>query len=75
MEDEINFDEYENKRVLGFLSERLLTVFVRKNNLKVKEKYLIFTESKMSHISILGFKFPVLVDIQVSLKKLISKNK
>lgn len=73
MQNEINFDEYENKRVLGFLSERLLTVFVRKNNLKVKENYLIFTESKMPHISILGFKFPFLVDIEYSLKKLISK--
>lgn len=70
MEKEINFDEYENKRVLGFLSERLLTVFVRKNNLKVKEKHLILTESKMPHVSIIGFRFPFLVDISVSLKKL-----
>ena len=70
MENEVNFEEYENKRILGFLSERLLTVFVIKNNLKVKEKHLIFTESKMPHISIIGFRFPILVDLQSALKRL-----
>lgn len=73
MENEINFDEYENKRVLGFLSERLLTVFVRKNKLKVKEKHIIFTESKMPHVSIVGFKFPFLVDFSVYMKKIFKK--
>ena len=75
MEKEVNFDEYENKRILGFLSERLLTIFIRKNNLKVEEKHLIFTESKMPHISIIGFRFPFLVDIQVMLSKLLLKIK
>ena len=70
MENEVNFDDYENKRVLGFLSERLLTVFIIKNQLNVKEKHIIFTESKMPHISILGFKFPVLVDILNRLNKM-----
>ena len=75
MENEINFDEYENKRVLGFLSERLLTVFIIKNNLKVKENYIIFSESKTPHISVLGFRFPILVDISNVLKKFILKLK
>jgi hypothetical protein len=69
MENEVNFDEYEDKRVPAFLAERLLTVFIRKNNLKVKEKHIIFTESKMPHVSIMGFRFPFLVDISVFLNK------
>lgn len=70
MEDVVSFEEYDNPRVLGFLSERLLTVFIVKNKLKVKEKHIIFTESKMPHISILGFKLPFLVDIYDFIKKI-----
>lgn len=74
MENEVCFEEYENQRVLGFLSERLLTVFIVKNKLKVKEKHIIFSESKMPHISIIGFKLPFLVDIYDYIKKIFLKN-
>lgn len=73
METRVNFDDYDEKRILGFLSERLLTVFVKKNNLKVKENFIIFSESKFPHISLIGFKFPIFIDILDSFKKLISK--
>lgn len=59
MEDKINFEEYDKeKRVLGYLSEVLLTVFVFHNNLKVKERFLILTARKFPHLQILQRRFP-----------------
>lgn len=49
LESKINLDKYENdyqKRVYGFLSERLLCVWVKHNNLKVYELPVYNTESR-----------------------------
>lgn len=50
-----DFSQYEegNARVLGYLSERLLNVYVKKNNLKVKEKLLHLTESRNPILAIM----------------------
>lgn len=58
--NEIDFSKYpeNNKRVFGFISERLLTTFVLKNNLKIKEHYVHFTERRISIPLILKHKFP-----------------
>lgn len=49
LENKINLDKYENdyqKRVYGFLSERLLCVWVKHNKLKVYELPVYNTESR-----------------------------
>ena len=60
LKDDIDFSKYpkDNKRVFGFFSETLLTVFVAKHKLKVKEHYLLLTERKMPIIHILIRRFP-----------------
>ena len=62
----IDFSTYseDNQRVLGFFSEYLLNVFVNKNNLKIKEHYIINTDRKFPFLSILGSKFPYLKSIE-----------
>lgn len=63
MEVEIDFSTYnENeRRILGFLSERLLNVFIKKNNLKVKEKPLFFNDRKFPLLYVVGFRFSIIV--------------
>ncbi len=50
-----DFSTYEegNTRVLGYLSERLLNVFIIKNKLKIKEKNLLLTESRNPYLAII----------------------
>ena len=50
----------ENARILGYLSERLLNIYLKKHNFKVKELYLLPTESKMPVFSIIAGRFPFL---------------
>lgn len=59
MENEINFDEYENKRVLGFLSERLLTVLLEKISLRLRKNILFSRKVKcpMFQLLVLNFHF------------------
>lgn len=60
LKTEINFSEYSenNKRVFGFFSEILLTVFVKKNNLKIREHYIYFSGRKIPHLHIIIRRFP-----------------
>lgn len=63
MMDEIDFSKYEGnqKRILGFLSERLINVFIRKNNLKVKEKPLYLNDRKFPRLLVIGYRLPIIV--------------
>lgn len=72
MEKEINFSAYpeDNKRVLGFFSEILLTVFVAKHNLKVKEHYIYLSARKLPLISILVRRFPKIGALEGILAKI-----
>ena len=60
--DQTDFSQYDedNARVLGYLSEKLLNVYVKKHNLKVKEKYLLQTELRMPFLTIFENKLPFL---------------
>lgn len=66
LKDMIDFSSYSegNKRVLGFFSEYLLTTFVYKHNLKIKEHYIINIERKFPILSILKPKYPFLSSIE-----------
>lgn len=56
----------ENKRVLGYLSERLINVYVKKHDLKVKEKYVSTSHMRFPRLIILENK-------SLTLRKIISK--
>ena len=77
LKNEIDFSAYpeNNKRVLGFFSEYLLTVFVYTHNLKIKEHYIINIERKFPTVTILNSKFPFLKSIENKIFYLKSKNK
>ncbi len=64
--DEIDFSKYpkNNKRVLGFFGEILLNVFTLKNNLIIKEHYVLFSDRKFPLIDVLGRRFPRLISIE-----------
>ncbi|MEE0025261.1 DUF4422 domain-containing protein [Methanobrevibacter sp.] len=66
LKNNIDFSQYpeNNKRVLGFFSEYLLTVFVYAHNLKVKEYHIINIERKFPILTILNSKFPFLKSIE-----------
>lgn len=55
-----DFSKYEdgNSRVLGYLSERLINVYVKKHNLKVKEKFFYHTELRIPILIMLDNRFP-----------------
>ena len=57
-----DFSAYKegDMRVLGYLSERLLNVFVKKHNLKVKEYYVLQTDARIPQLLIFENKFRTL---------------
>lgn len=65
MEHEIDFEKYpENqRRILGFLSERLINVYVKKNNLKIKEKPILINDRKIPLIYVIGFRFSIVIPL------------
>lgn len=56
-----DFSKYEegNSRVLGYLSERLINVYVKKHDLKVKEKFFYQTELRIPILTLVENRFPV----------------
>ena len=71
---EIDFTKYpqNNKRVLGFFSEVLLTVFVHKHNLKIKEHYILFSGRKIPIIYVINRRFPSIEIIERKIAKIIN---
>ena len=67
---ELDLDKYpkNNKRVFGFFSELLLTVYVKKNNLKIKEHYIYLNERKLPILHIINRRFPsaILIEKKIS---------
>lgn len=63
MENEIDFNQYEGnqKRILGFLSERLINVYIKKNNLKVKEKPILINDRKLPILYVIGFRLSIII--------------
>lgn len=55
-----DFSQYEegNTRVLGYLSERLINVYVKKHNLKVKEKYILQSELRIPILALIEYRSP-----------------
>lgn len=52
-----------NQRILGYLSERLLNVYVIKHNLKVKEKYVVLEGLRAPRLAIIANRFPIIQQI------------
>ena len=80
---ETDFTKYdENKRLLGHLSERLLQVYIDKNNLKYKEEYVLHTELRVPSAVIIQNKYPFIhkifikiLDLEYELKNILKKQK
>lgn len=76
VKNDINFEEeYKNreKRVLGYFTEILLTVYILKNNLKVKKQFVIYPERKFSWVHILNKRFSIIRKSEGMLEKIINK--
>lgn len=60
---EIDFSKYDvnQRRILGFLSERLINVYIKKNNLKVKEKPILINDRKIPLVYVICFKIPITI--------------
>ena len=50
--------DFRDPRVFAFIAERLLTVYVIKNNLKVKEYELIYSERKFPILPVIYARYP-----------------
>ena len=67
-----DFSKYKegNSRVLGYLSERLINVYVKKQELKVKEKFLYQTELRIPILTMVENRFPIVQRIFGSILKM-----
>ena len=66
-----DFSKYENgnTRVLGYLSERLINVYVKKHDLKVKEKFVLQTELRIPILTMVENRFPIVQKLFKSILK------
>lgn len=74
LKGEIDFYKYpkNNKRVFGFFSEILLTVFVAKYDLKVKEHFLFLSDRKIPLLHIIIRRFPNIAKLERIIGKILS---
>ena len=63
VKSEIDFEKYpENqRRILGFLSERLINIYIKKNNLKVKERPILINDRAFPLMYVIGFRFSFII--------------
>lgn len=75
MKNEINLSEYDesNRRVYGFLSEFLLSVFIERNDLRVKEHYVYLNERKIPLSHLINRRFPSMIVVEEKIVHLINK--
>lgn len=66
LSNEIDLSKYDSRdsRVFGFIGERLLTTFVLKNNLKIKEHELFYSERKVPILPVICARFPIIQDVE-----------
>lgn len=64
--EEIDFDKYKSrdKRIFGFMAERLLTTYVIENDLKVKAYNVFLTMRKFPIAHVLICKYPILTKFE-----------
>ena len=69
LKDEIDFASHAegNKRVFAFFGEILLSVYVKKHELKIKEYYLHLSERKIPILHFLGKKYPIISEIEAKI--------
>ena len=72
--DEIDISKYHSRdtRIFGFIGERLLTTYVVKNNLNIKE-YDILLNRKLPILNVIYVRFPKLMVFENALIKLLSR--
>lgn len=73
LENEINLKKYDSRdpRVYAFIAERLLTTYVLKNKLKVKEYDILFTVGrKLPILEVLYVRFPRLTKVEKFVAKI-----
>ena len=75
MDEKIDYSSYADnqQRILGYLSERLLNVYIKKHNLKVKDKPFLVTDSKLPLLYFIGYKLPILVILFKYISKLMNR--
>ena len=54
------YNQKNNSRVLGYLSEVLLNVYVKQHNLKIKEEYLLQNDLRIPFLAIISNRSPFL---------------
>ena len=76
LKGEIDFSKYSenNKRVFGFVSEHLLSVFVLKHRLRIKEYYVYLNERKFPFIHFLNRRFPMIQRLESGVYSFLNKN-
>lgn len=75
LKNEIDFSKYsdDNKRVFGFFSEHLLSIFVLKHKLKIKEHYQLINQRNHPIVHIINRKFPTSIYLESILSNIINK--
>lgn len=75
MHEKIDYNSYskDNQRILGYLSEVLLTVYFEKNDYKIKECPLLFSSRKFPFLQTLNRKFPFIARIEEKIAKRVKK--
>lgn len=72
-----DFSKYGDgeKRILGFLSERLINAYIKKHNLRVKENHLHHTESRFPLVTLIEVKYPFLQKLTLKAIKFEEKHR